>query len=222
MITTNPEKFLPRKGLPERLPLRPLYELSSETLAAVEIPPGMAAAPELAGLPEVLSRFGLSPGNARLCAQLGVLELTDPAAPGRIARRCGLQGIAPKRFCLFFPDTLCLEHGMRAIEQLLLFKRHGFRLGIDIENLDAVSGPFIEMLPADVLRLCPLDTMTRTSDPDAAGELLAFTRFAENLLMTPAASGVQSRGQLNTLKSLGMRIGQGPLFPQFPSTVFSS
>jgi len=222
MLLINPASARIRRPPADTSPLCPLYELSSETLAAVELFPGVAAAPGLAGLHGMMSRIGrhgeLFSNDAFLCAHLGLQELTDPAAPGRIASLCEAQGVASQRFCFFFTDTLCHQQGMRAIEQFLLFKRFGFRLGIDIDDLDQAPGPFIEMLPADVLRLGALDTMTRTSDPDSAGELLAFTRFAENLLMIPAASGVQSRGQLNTLRSLGMRFGQGPLFPVIPIT----
>ena len=201
--------------------LRPLYELENGSLAGIEpdfVDTFLKIGDRLDTIMEVLSKgYGLTGPEAFICAPMGEKELGDPGFPGALAQYCQQMGAAPSNLCLFFADDLCLKHGHRALDQFLYFKRHGFRLGLDITNLQTMPGLFVERLPADVLRLDPLDTSIRQEDPDSIQDIQAFTRYAANLLMVPAARGVRSLGQLNMLKDVGIRIGQGPLFST-PST----
>ncbi|WP_173081125.1 EAL domain-containing protein [Fundidesulfovibrio magnetotacticus] len=195
----------------------PLYELADETVAAVELSPAVLRSRLLPGFSHAKAllrgEHALFAKDAFACVRLGTRELADREAPARLLRAVRDMDQDAARFCLFFSDSLCKALGFRTIEQLMSFKRSGFRLGIDIDSLDAAAGPFLEMLPADVLRLGALDTVALTSDPDGAAELASFTHFADNLLMIPAASGVRNRAQLSMLRQTGMRFGQGPLFP---------
>ena len=203
--------------------MRPLYELENGSLAAIE--PAFADTFQSTGdrldtIMEVLRKNCSTAGSqAFICAPMGENELEDTDFPASLAQYCHDVGAASASLCLFFADDLCLAHGHRALDQLLCFKRHGFRLGLDIANLQTMPGLFVERLPADVLRLDPLDTLIRRDDSDSIQDILAFTRYAANLLMIPAAKGVRSQEQLNLLKDMGIRIGQGPLFstPGSPS-----
>ena len=98
------------------------------------------------------------------------------------------------------------------MEQFVRFKRLGFRLGVDIINLQTLPALIVERLPADVLRLDPLDALALPGDPQSLRDIQDFSSFAANLLMLPAARGVRSMGQLNLLRDMGVRIGQGPVF----------
>lgn len=162
---------------------------------------------------EVLGkRRGIPESEAFLCAAMGAEQLTDPEFPGTLAAACRRHGGAPAGLCLFFADSLCLSLGLCALDQFLAFKRHGFRLGLDIASLHRLPALFVERLPADVLRLDLLDALVPDGAPDAGADIPDFVAFAANLLMTPAVKGVHSRVQLNMLKDMGIRIGQGPLF----------
>jgi EAL domain-containing protein (putative c-di-GMP-specific phosphodiesterase class I) len=121
-------------------------------------------------------------------------------------------GLPSSRICLFFNDQDCLPQGVAALDALLSLKRRGFRVGIDIESLDALPVLFVERLPADVLRLGPLDAAASPGDRLAFSRIKAFTRFAENLLMTTAAGGVTSTEQVAFLRNAGINVGQGPFF----------
>ncbi|MBI4806138.1 MAG: EAL domain-containing protein [Desulfovibrio sp.] len=197
-------------------PLRPLYELENGTLAAVELAFENSFSSEtqkLAAIKKVLhNRRGILHPGAFLCVSLGGEELADPKFPSDISGICDKIGISPANLGLFFPDDSCLKLGLRALDQFLTLKRFGFRLGLDIVSLESLPALFVERLPADVLRLDPLDSLALDEDPQSQRDILDFVAFAANLLMTPAARGVSSHMQLSKLKSMGIRIGQGPLF----------
>jgi hypothetical protein len=195
--------------------LRPLFQLDTGSLAAVELSfetPHINAGVKLESIKEVLRKSSTIFATGFVCAAMGIWELANPLFPGTMAGLCRVMGADPANLCLFFPDELCLKLGLHALEQLLRFKRLGFRLGLDIENLAVMPGLFVEKLPVDVLRLSPLDTLSLAEDPEAVRAVLDFIRYAGNLLMLPAAKGLSSHGQLSILRDLGVRIGQGPLF----------
>jgi EAL domain-containing protein (putative c-di-GMP-specific phosphodiesterase class I) len=198
-----------------KIALSPLFQLDTGNLAAVELPfDNLHVQDEarLLSLSEVLRTSGAIFATGFVCAPMGIQELATPRLPEIMAALCRSMGTEPASLCLFFPDTLCLKLGLPALEQLLRFKRLGFRLGLDIENLNCMPGLFIEKLPVDVLRLSTMDTLALTEDPEAACAVLDFIRYAGNLLMLPAAKGLSSSGQMNMLRDMGVRIGQGPLF----------
>jgi len=197
-------------------PLRPLYELENGVLAAVELAfeTGFSTGiQKLETIKKVLrDRRGILNPEEFLCVSLGGGELGDPLYPSVLSEICTQIGVAPASLCLFFPDDVCLKFGLRALDQFLCLKRFGFRLGLDIVSLQTLPVLFVERLPADVLRLDPLDSLALDEDPQSQRDILDFVEFSANLLMIPAARGVSNHTQLSKLKGMGIRIGQGPLF----------
>jgi len=196
--------------------LRPLYELESRALAGIELSfadraQGLSVKPEtLAEVLEII-RESLSP-EAFACVSLGANELSDPAYPEALATTLLNNRSDASNICLFFEDALFPSLGFAAMEQFVRFKRLGFRLGVDIISLQTLPVMIVERLPADVLRLDPLDALALPGDPQSLRDIQDFSSFAANLLMLPAARGVRSQGQLNILRDMGVRIGQGPVF----------
>lgn len=206
--------------------LRPLYELESRVLAGIELS-FAGRAQDLSVEPETLAevlesiRDSLSP-EAFACVSLGANELSDPAYPEALAATLSGSRPGTANICLFFKDALFSRLGFAAMEQLVRFKRLGFRLGVDIMNLQTLPAMIVERLPADVLRLDPLDALALPGDPQSLRDIQDFSIFAANLLMLPAARGVRSLGQLNILRDMGVRIGQGPVFSDIAPQSYSS
>ncbi|MFP5222846.1 MAG: EAL domain-containing protein [Acidobacteriota bacterium] len=206
--------------------LRPLYELENRALAGVELSfarhaPGVSVKPEtLAAMLESI-RGSLSP-ETFVCVSLGGEELSDPAYPEALASTFAATRSGTSNVCLFFEDSLFSKLGFAVIEQFVRFKRHGFRLGVDIINLQTIPALILERLPADVLRLDPLDALALPGDPQSLRDIQNFSNFAANLLMLPAARGVRSQSQLNLLRDMGVRIGQGPVFSDIAPPSYSS
>ncbi|WP_243360725.1 EAL domain-containing protein [Fundidesulfovibrio terrae] len=196
--------------------MRPLYELNKGTLAALEFSFGEAVSGSVQKLDAIVEVLGghVAPRGpeAFLCVSFGADELADALFPGALAETCSRAGMAPAGLCLFFSDKACLELGIGSLDQFLRFKRLGFRLGLDIASIASMPVLLVERLPADVLRLDILDSMPVDADIDSQRNIADFVAFASNLLMVPAAKGVHDSMQLNRLRDMGIRIGQGPLF----------
>ncbi|WP_243311165.1 EAL domain-containing protein [Fundidesulfovibrio agrisoli] len=149
---------------------------------------------------------------AFICLPLPAATLADTRQILGLAAKAQAMDIRTGKLCLFFPDGHCRDLGMTGVEGFIALKRLGFLLGIDVGCLGAMPSLFVERLPADVLRLDPLDTLFHEDDSEARAALLDFSAYAANLLMLPAARGVHSRLQVSMLRDMGIQIGQGPLF----------
>lgn len=205
--------------------LQPLCGLENGSLVAVEMPMAGASAngfPPSSGIRRALRTLPVPDAGAPyLCMSMDNRALTTPRLHEKMYALAGTHGLSPSRVCLFFSDQDCLPRGVAALDALIALKRSGFRVGLDIECLDALPVLFVERLPADVLRLGPLDAAVYPGDHHAFSRIRDFTRFADNLLMTTAAGGVTSTEQVSFLRDAGISVGQGPFFSG-TKTLFST
>ncbi|EFL51017.1 diguanylate phosphodiesterase [Solidesulfovibrio fructosivorans JJ]] len=126
--------------------------------------------------------------------------------PGRIAASLGLD---PGRAILMFDVTgLCGDPG-RALDLLLDCKRAGARILLDGFDLENPPARFMEMLPADILRVAPRRMPWHWDRAKRQEVLASVLAFADNLLMDVAVEDVSSGGQRQEYKRLGVRYIQG-------------
>jgi EAL domain-containing protein (putative c-di-GMP-specific phosphodiesterase class I) len=203
-----------------------MHALEDGSLAALELPASEGSSLLASSFNRLSASLRLTAPAAQpvplVCARAIADQLRSPSFWRSLAATCREGGASPGGLCLFFSDSLLYDLKFEGLKRLLEAKRQGFMLGLDIADLSAMSGLQVERLPVDVLRLCPLDVLTVSSNPAARRDVRDFTRFAENLLMTPAARGVSGRDQMDTLRDLGVVFGQGPFFPSLamPPVIF--
>lgn len=143
-------------------------------------------------------------------------EIRQPAAYlvrgdlERTAEALGATVDAPaSRIIIMYDMSVLLADPGRALDVLLAAKRRGARVLVDNFDMDDPPARFMEMLPADILRLDIRRLPWHWDDAHREEALTSLVRFAENLLMDVAAEGVKSIGQRMELKQLGIRYGQG-------------
>jgi predicted signal transduction protein with EAL and GGDEF domain len=117
--------------------------------------------------------------------------------------------VAPEKIILMFAVTQLLAQPTSALETLIAGKRSGARILLD--HIDLVDPParFIEMLPADILRVAPGRMPWHWEEDRRAATMQSLLAFAGNLLMDVAVEGVDSDGQCRAFKRLGVRYAQG-------------
>lgn len=126
--------------------------------------------------------------------------------PGRIAADLGLD---PARAILMFDVGELFREPGRALDLLLCCKRAGARILLDNFDLEDPPARFMEMLPADILRVA-LRQMPWHWEAARRWDVLASVRaFAGNLLVDVAVEDVSSCGQRQECKRLGVRYVQG-------------
>lgn len=115
----------------------------------------------------------------------------------------------PDRIIIMYDMAALLVAPGQAIDVLLAAKRLGARVLLD--NFDLADPParFMELLPADILRVDPRRMPWHWEEQRGQETMASLVRFADNLLMDVASEDVQSIGHKQELKELGVRYGQG-------------
>ncbi|MEA5089751.1 hypothetical protein [Solidesulfovibrio sp.] len=190
---------------------RALVEIRSGTVAGIETAPARevdATAPahrhpatleRSEGAHAGLARKGRDGAASLVRARLDLL-------PQRIRET---YGVAPARVILMFDVGELFAQPTRSLELLVACKRVGARILLDNFDLDTPPARFMELLPADILRVSP-GRMPWHWDMDrrhqALEEVLAF---AGNLLMDVAVEDAGAESKRPAYKRLGVRYVQG-------------
>jgi EAL domain-containing protein (putative c-di-GMP-specific phosphodiesterase class I) len=134
-------------------------------------------------------------------------DLVDIVA-GALAR----SGLPPKALCLEITETALMENAEASRAMLVQLDQLGVQLAIDDFGTGYSSLAYLKQFPVDVLKI---DRTFVDGLPDDAEDMAIVTtivRLAESLGMTVTAEGIETTPQAETLRSLGVRLGQGYLF----------
>lgn len=118
-------------------------------------------------------------------------------------------GVSPQRIIAMYDVAELLAHPARSLDVLLAAKRRGVRVLLDNFDLDNPPARFMEMLPADILRVTPRQLPWHWDEAKRSEAMSSLVQFADNLLMDVAVAGVECNGYRLALKRLGVRYAQG-------------
>jgi hypothetical protein len=197
----------------ETVYFRALVDLGNGGVAGIEAARAYPAPPEDASFHPV-GWSGLDPGHDALAAW--GLELRNPAAyllrgDPRLASADfgGSLGVAPQRAIVMYDVAALLADPVRSLDSLLAAKRCGVRVLLDNFDMDNPPARFMEMLPADILRVTPRQMPWHWDEARRLEATASLVGFADNLLMDVAVAGVQCHAFRRELKRLGVRYAQG-------------
>jgi len=164
------------------------------------------------------SRHGHAPGF--LMAAVGAPRGGRDVACAATAAAAVLSGlnIDPARVVLVFDCEELQTEPMTSLNAFLELKRLGLKLGIDFSDIENLPYRFLEMLPADYLRVGHeadqwVSHQAAPAGPGFAERLKNVCGFADNLLMDVIVAGVDSASKYGLLSDVRCRFGQGAYFP---------
>lgn len=191
---------------------RALVDLGDGGVAGIETARMLGARHEDASLRP--AGWVVSGGNDALAAW--GRELRDPAAyllrgdHQEAGGNLGVSlGVSPERIIAMYDVAELLADPGRSLEVLLTSKRRGVRVLLDNFDLDNPPARFMELLPADILRVTPRQLPWHWDEARRLEAMSSLVQFADNLLMDVAVAGVECNGYRIALKRLGVRYAQG-------------
>ena len=192
---------------------RALVEIRSGAVAGIEtaqvaetgeelLAPRRPASPDHVLAPDARALLGLKArGDAAHLVRAG-LDL-------RVERIGAAHGLTPGRTILMFDVGALLREPGRAVELLVACKRAGARILLDNFDLDEPPARFMEMLPADILRVSPGRMPWHWDEARRGQALREALAFAGNLLMDVAVEDARVESRRTAYKRLGVRYVQG-------------
>lgn len=152
------------------------------------------------GLPEINVAVNLSPRQFQKS-----VHLTD-----NVSRALRSSGLAPERLELELTESLALEKPEQVNETLVRFREMGIRTAIDDFGVGHTGLDYLDRIEVDTLKI-DRSFINRIGE-SGAPLVTAVISLAKGLDLDVIAEGVETRAQVNFLKSHGCRYMQGFLF----------
>jgi diguanylate cyclase (GGDEF)-like protein/PAS domain S-box-containing protein len=118
------------------------------------------------------------------------------------------------RVTLEFTESLLLRDTDLTIATLHALKALGVRLAIDDFGTGYSSLSYLRRLPIDELKIDGSFIAGVSSEPDQIAVVRSIVELAETLHLDTVAEGIEGKAQLEALRGLSARMGQGYLFAE--------
>ena len=145
------------------------------------------------GLPEINVAVNLSPRQFQKA-----IQLTD-----NVSRALRSSGLAPERLELELTESLALEKPEQVNETLVRFREMGIRTAIDDFGVGHTGLDYLDRIEVDTLKIDR--SFINKIGESGAPLVTAVISLAKGLNLDVIAEGVETRAQVNFLKSHGCR-----------------
>jgi diguanylate cyclase (GGDEF)-like protein len=223
-----------------RVVYQPIVSLKDGSIAAVEAllrwshperglitPVDFIPVAEESGLIEPIGRWVL---NAA-CAQAAQWQALRPAAPplgiavnlsvrqftqrdleATVTRALAASGIEPSSLCLEITESVLLDEPDTVSETIKGIAHHGVRFALDDFGTGYSSLAYLTRLPIDGLKVDRSFVDELGSSARSTAITTAIVRMAQALSIEVVAEGIETQGQLDTVRDLGCELAQGFYF----------
>lgn len=158
---------------------------------------------ELAAVAAALDQLKHLPPEAFLAVNVSPETISSPRMD------VALIGLPTERLILEFPERAPVSDHYALTQAVAQLRANGVRLAVDdagagFENLSNI----LELTP-DIIKFDVALTRDVDSDPVRHSLASSLVSFAEQLESVVVAEGIETEGELNTLKEIGFGFGQG-------------
>jgi diguanylate cyclase (GGDEF)-like protein/PAS domain S-box-containing protein len=188
------------------------------------LPPGsFIPFAEEVGLIDVVDRFvlaeacgqlhhwqtrGLVPPDVTISVNLSAHELADAETGTNVAAMLAASKFDPSNLVLEITESAMMRDTTAVIANLQALKALGLRIALDDFGTGYSSLAYLEQLPIDILKI-DRSFVDALGDEEKVTLAQAIIKIAETLGHTTIAEGVESPAQVERLRQLGCRYGQG-------------
>jgi len=148
----------------------------------------------------------------RVCVNLSARQHGDPGLVETVRRIVDEAGIDPSSLCLGITERVVMSDADSAIETLRALKGIGVVLSIDDFGSSESSLGALKRFPLDVLKVDQSFVSGLGEDGEDDAIVAAVINMARALDILTVADGVETREQVELLKSFGCDVGQGLYF----------
>jgi diguanylate cyclase len=147
----------------------------------------------------------------RVCVNLSARQHADPGFV-EIVRRIVGEGIDPSSLCLGITERVVMSDAEAAIDTLRALKELGVMISMDDFGSSQSSLGALKRFPLDVLKIDRSFVSGLGEDAEDAAIVGAVINMAHAIGILTVADGVETREQVEHLKSFGCDVGQGHYF----------
>lgn len=151
-------------------------------------------------------------GPLTISVNLSAKQFAQPNLIERILENLAETGLAPEHLKLEITESALMDNTDKAADIISSLKSHRIKLGLDDFGTGYSSLSYLHRFPVDTLKI----DRSFISRMEQSGENTAIIKtivaLAQNMDFQTVAEGIETAGQLASLKELDCRFGQGYLF----------
>jgi diguanylate cyclase (GGDEF)-like protein/PAS domain S-box-containing protein len=147
--------------------------------------------------------------NLSISVNLSVRQLTDPDFSSIMRQVVRDSGIDPHAVSLEITESVLMEQAQLPMEALESLRSQGIRLSIDDFGTGYSSLSYLRWLFARVLKIDRSFVEELDKDPQGASLIELIVGTARSYGLDVIAEGVETQGQVDELKRLGVQYAQG-------------
>jgi EAL domain-containing protein (putative c-di-GMP-specific phosphodiesterase class I) len=150
--------------------------------------------------------------HLRLGFNLAPRQLWSAHLAERLIGRLRDSGLDPSRVVLEIAESTAMADPERAQKVLYELRAWGIGLALDDFGAGQSSLARLKLFPVDLLKIDRSFVREVDVDADQAAVVRAIVALADSLAVTPVAVGVETEGEADFLRRLGVPLAQGFLF----------
>ena len=147
--------------------------------------------------------------GCRLAVNLSVRQLSSGELTGDVERALAGSGLTRDRLELEVTESVFLPDAPQAIETMRALRRKGFELALDDFGAGYSSLSYLSSFPFNSLKIDKSFTAELESSETSRAIIRIILSLAKQLGVRAIAEGIETLGQINVLRLLGCREGQG-------------
>ena len=154
-----------------------------------------------------------------MAVNLSAGDVTDPELPQIVSDVLRDTGLEPKCLILEVTEAGMVRDTEAALKCLTSIRALGVRIAVDDFGTGYSSLSYLKKFPVDVVKIDRTFVLGLGRDPDATALVRGILSLTRTLGLSVVAEGIENDVQLEALRQLGCRLGQGyhwspPVHPQ--------
>ena len=147
-----------------------------------------------------------------IAINLSAPQLADASLAVRLGRAIAAAGIPPEVVHLELTESVLMDRFENAAATVLALRAVGVKISIDDFGTGYSSLSYLDRLPIDVLKIDRSFIDRLGEERPSASIVEAIAAMAESLDLEVVAEGIETEAQLEAVRDLGCRFGQGFLW----------
>jgi diguanylate cyclase (GGDEF)-like protein/PAS domain S-box-containing protein len=139
-------------------------------------------------------------------------QIPDGLPPARLVEAVRRHGVDPRRLALEITEGVLLADVDKALAWIEAIRAEGFRLYLDDFGTGYSSLSYLKRFPVDTIKVDKSFVREMGEDSSDRALVEAVVAMARGLGMTVVAEGVETEAQLQLLRAMSCRHGQGYYF----------
>lgn len=144
-----------------------------------------------------------------LSVNLSARTMTDLEFADQLAERCRKAGIDSDRLILELTETAAMDDPELALDLITRLRMKGFHVSIDDVGTGYSSIAQLARLPFSEMKVDKSFVMTADTSPESRTIISSIVELGHNLELRVVAEGVEDKGTLDFLRSIGCDYAQG-------------